>query len=237
MGALAIAVLFSLALAAAPAAAQPVADRPLHTVHEDPAPFLFQSVGRPWGDMPIAAAQPVIGAFIGPFVTHGAQVDGGRKLVEEFKLPDPAPAIASRLGRETCPLVACTTVVPDVEDNALTLAVRTTNWMLTRLGSAWDRYRIYYKVDARLLDGARNKVLASAEYVYSEKYDDADKAPPLEELLRDDAALLKAKFREIEPIAVAELKEEIEKDLRHNGRLATSRMAGTNPAAYQGELK
>lgn len=80
MGALAIAVLFSLALAAVPAAAQPV-----------------------------AAAEPVTGAFIGPFVTRGAQVDGGRKLVEEFELPDPAPPIAFLLGRETWPLVACTT--------------------------------------------------------------------------------------------------------------------------------
>src|SRR5262245_9921638 len=236
MGALAIAVLFSLALAA-PAVAGPVADRPLHTVHEDPAPFLFQSVGRPWGDIPLAAAEPVIGAFIGPFVTHGAQVDGGRKLVEEFRLPDPAPAIASSLGRETCPLVACSTVVPDVEYNALTLSVRTTSWMLTHLGSAWDRYRITYKVDARLLDGARNKVLATAEYVYSERYDDADKAPQLEELLRDDAALLKSKFREVEPLAVAELKEEIEEGLRQNGELGTDRMAGANTAAHKGELR
>jgi hypothetical protein len=222
MGARAIAVLFSLALPAAVAAAGPIADRPLHTVHEDPAPFLFQSVGRLWGDMPVVAAEPVIGAFIGPFITHGAQADGGRKLVEEFKLADPAPAISSALGRETCTLVACSTVVQDVADNVLTLSVRTTSWTLTHLGTAWDRYRIYYKVDARLLDGARNKVLASAEYVYSEKYDDSNRAPLLEDLLRDDAALLKSKFREVEPLAVAELKEEIEEDLRHNGLLGTS---------------
>jgi hypothetical protein len=41
-------------------------------------------------------------------------------------------------------------------------------------------------------------------------------------MLRDGAALLKSKFREVEPLAVAELKEEIEEDLRHNGLLATS---------------
>jgi len=124
--------------------------------------------------------------------------------------------------RETCAIVACRTLVQDVEDNALTLSVRTTNWTLTHLGTAWDRYRISYKVDARLLDGARNKVLASAEYVYSEKYDDTNKAPLLEDLLRDDAALLKSKFHEVEPLAVAELKEEIEEDLRHNGLLGNS---------------
>src|SRR5262245_46077039 len=128
MGARAAAILFSLALPAAAAAAEPVIDRPLHTVHEDPAPFLCQSVGRLWGDMPVVATEPVIGAFIGPFITHGAQVDGGRKLVEEFKLADPAPAITSALGRETCVLVTCTMVVPDVADNTLTLSVRTTNW-------------------------------------------------------------------------------------------------------------
>jgi hypothetical protein len=222
MGARAIAVLFSLALPAAAAAAEPIADRPLLAVHEDPAPFLFQSVGRLWSGMPVVAAEPVIGPFIGPFITRGAQTDGGRKLVEEFKLADPAPAISSALGRETCTIVACRTLVQDVEDNALTLSVRTTNWTLTHLGTAWDRYRISYKVDARLLDGARNKVLASAEYVYSEKYDDTNKAPLLEDLLRDDAALLKSKFHEVEPLAVAELKEEIEEDLRHNGLLGTS---------------
>ena len=222
----ALASLATATLLAAPAFgaehAQVVSGRPLLALHEDPAPFLFQSVGRLWGDMPVIAAEPVIGAFIGPFITHGAQADGGRKLVEEFKLADPAPAISSALGRETCALVACRTVVQGVEDNALTLSVRTTNWTLTHLGTAWDRYRIYYKVDARLLDGARNKVLASAEYVYSEKYDDTNKAPLLEDLLRDDAALLKSKFREVEPLAVAELKEEIEEDLRHNGLLGTS---------------
>lgn len=222
----ALALLATATLLAAPAFAaehtQVVSGRPLLALHEDPAPFLFQSVGRLWGDMPVIAAEPVIGAFIGPFITHGAQADGGRKLVEEFKLADPAPAISSALGRETCALVACRTVVQGVEDNALTLSVRTTNWTLTHLGTAWDRYRIYYKVDARLLDGARNKVLASAEYVYSEKYDDTNKAPLLEDLLRDDAALLKSKFREVEPLAVAELKEEIEEDLRHNGLLGTS---------------
>ena len=222
----ALALLATATLLAAPAFAaehtQVVSGRPLLALHEDPAPFLFQSVGRLWGDMPVIAAEPVIGAFIGPFITHGAQADGGRKLVEEFKLADPAPAISSALGRETCALVACRTVVQGVEDNALTLSVRTTNWTLTHLGTAWDRYRIYYKVDARLLDGARNKVLASAEYVYSEKYDDTNKAPLLEDLLRDDAALLKSKFREVEPLAVAEFKEEIEEDLRHNGLLGTS---------------
>ena len=222
MGARVYAVLLSLALPAAAAAAGPIGDRPLHTVHEDPAPFLFQSVGRLWGDMPVFAAEPVIGAFIGPFITHGAQAEGGHKLVEDFKLADPAPAITSALGREICALVACRAVVQEVEDNALTLSVRTTNWTLTHLGTAWDRYRIYYRVDARLLDGARNKVLASAEYVYSEKYDDTNKAPLLEELLRDDASLLKSKFREVEPLAAAELKGEIEEDLRHNGLLGNS---------------
>jgi hypothetical protein len=202
--------------------ARSISGRPLLAVHEDPAPLLYQSVGRPWGDLPVIAAEPVIGAFLGPFVTHGAQVDGGRKLIEQFKLADPAPAITSALGRETCTLVACTTVIPDVEDNALTLSVRTTHWTLTHLQTAWDRYRITYKVDARLLDNAHDKVLASAEYVYSEKYDDPDKAPLLQDMLRDGAALLKSKFREVEPLAVAELKEEIEEDLRHNGLLATS---------------
>jgi hypothetical protein len=202
--------------------ARSISGRPLLAVHEDPAPLLYQSVGRPWGDLPVIAAEPVIGAFLGPFVTHGAQVDGGRKLIEQFKLADPAPAITSALGRETCTLVACTTVIPDVEDNALTLSVRTTHWTLTHLQTAWDRYRITYKVDARLLDNAHDKVLASAEYVYSEKYDDPDKAPLLQDMLRDGAALLKSKFREVEPLAVAELEEEIEEDLRHNGLLATS---------------
>jgi hypothetical protein len=92
--------------------------------------------------------------------------------------------VLPELGRETCALVACPTVVDDVEANALTLSVRTTNWMLTQLGTAWDRYRICYKVDARLH--------------------------------------LKSKFREVEPLAVAELKEEIAEDLRHNGLLGNS---------------
>ncbi len=222
MGARAIVILLGLSLPVAAVAGAPILNRPLHAVHEDPAPLLYQSVGRPWGDLPVIAAEPVIGAFLGPFVTHGAQVDGGRKLIEHFKLADPAPAITSALGRETCALVACTNLIPDVEDNALTLSVRTTHWTLTHLETAWDRYRITYKVDARLLDNTRDKVLASAEYVYSEKYDDPDKAPLLEDMLRDDGALLKSKFREVEPLAVAELKEEIEEDLRHNGLLGSS---------------
>jgi len=191
MGARAIVILLGLSLPVAAVAGAPILNRPLHAVHEDPAPLLYQSVGR-------------------------------RKLIEHFKLADPAPAITSALGRETCALVACTNLIPDVEDNALTLSVRTTHWTLTHLETAWDRYRITYKVDARLLDNTRDKVLASAEYVYSEKYDDPDKAPLLEDMLRDDGSLLKSKFREVEPLAVAELKEEIEEDLRHNGLLGRS---------------
>src|SRR4030095_16856796 len=114
--------------ARAPAGRGRIAGRPLRTVHEDPAPFLFQSVGRLLGGMPVVAAEPVISTFIDPFITHGAQADGGRKLVAEFKLADPAPAITSALGRETCAIVACRTVVQDVEDNALTLLVRPTTW-------------------------------------------------------------------------------------------------------------
>jgi len=221
LAALACAALLAGSTAGA-AQARSISGRPLLALHEDPEPFLFQSVGRLSGDMPVIAAEPVIGFFFGPFVTHGAQVDGGRKLLEQFRIGDPAPAISTALGREICALIACATVVHQVEDNELTLSVRTTDWTLTHLGTAWDRYRIYYKVDARLLDEGSNRVLASAEYIYSEKFDDTGKAPLLEELLRDDAALLKSKFREVEPLAVAELKEEIEEDLRHNGLLGIS---------------
>jgi hypothetical protein len=141
-------------------------------------------------------------------------------VIAQFELADPAPAIAAALSVDTCALVACTEIVHDAEGNELTLSVRTRSWAVTHLSFAWNRYRIYYKVDARLLDEGADRVPASGEFVYSEKFDDANEAPLLEDLLRDDGALLKSKFRDVEPLAVAELKEEFEEDLRRRGMLA-----------------
>ena len=222
---IAIAMAACAGLLAAPVihARQPhsVAGRPLLAVHEDAEPFLFQSPGRGNADIPAAFTGP-IQDFFGVFMTREAQAEGGRKVIAQFKLRDPAPAIAEALGRETCPLLDCTMIVHAVENEALTLSVRTTNWSVSHLSFAWNRYRIAYKIDARILDAANDRVLASGEFVYNERYDDADRAPLLEDLLRDDAALLKSKFREVEPLAVAELKEEFEKDLRSAGLIATS---------------
>jgi len=199
-------------------AAEPIAGRPLYAVHEDPEAFLFQSPGRDLGGTPAAALGP-LADFFGTFMSHEAQVAGGRKVVQQFKLADPAPAIAAGLGNDLCPLIACSDILHQFRDDALTLSVRTTAWAVTHLSFAWNRYRIYYKVDARLLDTTADRVVASGEYVYSETFENANEAPLLEDLLGDEAALLKTKFREVEPLAVAELNADIEKDLRRRGFL------------------
>jgi hypothetical protein len=205
--------------APARSASASVAGRPLLAVHEDPEPFLFQSPGRSHGDVPAEVADP-LEEFFGVFMSGEQQADGGRRLIARFKLADPAPAIAGALARETCPLIACAGIVREVENNTLTLSVRTTAWAVRHLTFAWNRYRIHYKVDARLLDDTTNRVLASGEFVYTEKFKDADEAPVLEELLGEDGALLKSKFRDVEPLAVSHLKQEFEKDLRLGGWLA-----------------
>jgi hypothetical protein len=217
---LALALLAGIGLLAQPGAeaAEPIADRPLYAVHEDPEQFLFQSPGRDLAGTPIAALGP-LAEFFGTYMSREAQVAGGRKVIGKFRLADPAPAIAAQLGRELCPLIGCTGIVPAFRDDALTLSVRTTAWAVTQLPLAWNRYRIHYKADARLLDEAADRVIASGEYVYSESYGNPDQAPLLEQLLGDDAALLKAKFGGIEPLAVAELKAQLETDLRSKGIL------------------
>ncbi len=215
-----------LALAGLPAqagAAKPIQGRPLDAVHEDPEPFLLQSPGRTYYDTAAGVIGP-IEMFYGVFMTRAAQQEGGRKMMERFKLADPAPAIAAALAREICPLVGCSNVVRQTTDRSLTLSVRTSDWALTHLPTNWKRYRIRYKVDARLLDPVADRVVADGSFVYNEKFDDAGRAPQLEDLLGNDAALLKSKFRELEPLAVTELKGDFEKDLRRKG---LSRHPGT----------
>ena len=71
----------------------------------------------------------------------------------------------------------------------------------------WNRYKVVCKVRARLLDPTQDRVIASAVVKLDEHYEDNNDAPTYEELLADNAALLKRKLEEIAQRGVSELKE------------------------------
>lgn len=221
----------SIGLFAGPTWTSPVSDknlatltsRPIVVVYREATPFRFVSPGRAFGTVPLLAV-PIFGAFADAGISTARSRAAGKKLIEENGIEDPAKSIRNHLFLDLRGLGAFRDVQlldPDethglnfakdyrgvVPEGALVLDVQTIEWQLTFLGRKWDRYRIRYKVQARLLDPRAATVLATTRHLYSEDYDKAGDAPVLDAMLVDHAAMFKQKLQQASREAIAPLRK------------------------------
>ena len=150
-----------------------------------------------------------------------AMTSAGNKIVADNLIEDPATIIADQLSEELrvkYELVAAEdqSVLVDTTDtqqlanlyaNAdLVLDVRTVAWEFLYRPNL-THYRVIYSVKVRLIDTHRRMTLAEAFCV---RKDDDDKNPPTrDELLADQAALLKIRLRDDAGACASELATKI----------------------------
>jgi hypothetical protein len=188
-----------------------IRSKPLHAMHREPPILNKQTAGRSLATTPLAVFG-ILGVTADVIASSAATTAGGQAVVREYRIEDPAILIKNRLAEDFRNLHGFTdvrvveppqtrelkepkefqAVVPEGE---FVLDVWTESWAISFLPAQWNRYRIYYVGKARLLDPWSGKMLASASAKFLEKYEDNDAAPSHEELLANDAALLKAKLQ------------------------------------------
>lgn len=132
-----------------------------------------------------------------------AMISAGNTIVRENAIPDPAVGIADALAER---LVAAHAMQRQASDAVVdgtkpaellatypqgdyVLDVRTLNWGFVYYPSKWDRYRVPYSAQLRLIDRRTGAVVAETGCA-SMQGDDAN-PPSKDELLADEAALLK----------------------------------------------
>jgi hypothetical protein len=148
------------------------------------------------------AAFALLGAF--------AMISAGNKLVKANDIADPAVAIAAKLG----PLVAdrfkasATTSLADHDkdddtakdaaaaaaNKGLVFDAETSGWEFMYFPTDWTHYKILYTVRARIIDGPTGAVVASAMCSYNSEKETDIPLPTYDELMADQAALLKEKL-------------------------------------------
>jgi hypothetical protein len=136
-----------------------------------------------------------------------AMVAAGNKIVAENEIPNPAIAIADRLAqrleadrgmvvRDNGGKIADNDKVPTLQSTYpgadYLLDVRTLSWGFFYYPTNWDNYRVMSGYRLRLIDAATGKVVAESACSATEG-DDAN-PPTRDQLLADEAALLKSYF-------------------------------------------
>lgn len=151
-----------------------------------------------------------------------AMISDGNSIVANNKVQDPANAIASSLSTALSAAYA-TTVVPTAvatdKDDAPTIAaaadastryvldVQTVNWNFVYFPTAWGSYRVIYVARARLID-VQSKTVA-AEGVCKRVPEETKDAPSYDDLVKDNAARLKAELTLAAEVCVKSLKAEM----------------------------
>lgn len=131
-------------------------------------------------------------------------VSAGNKIIEENNIPDPAIAIKSGLvenmqkARAIKVIDSSGTVSSDDAVNNLIaeygsvdyiLDIKTLNWMFNYYPTDWSHYRVTYQARLRLIDTASKDVIA--ETMCSSVQGDDENPPTKDDLLENEAALLK----------------------------------------------
>jgi hypothetical protein len=134
-----------------------------------------------------------------------AMISAGNKIVAENEIPDPAVAIADRLAqrlqadrgmvvRDNGGKVTDNDKLPTLQSTYpgadYLLDVRTLSWGFFYYPANWDNYRVVSSYRLRLIDAATGKAVAETACSATEG-DDAN-PPTRDQLLADDAALLKS---------------------------------------------
>lgn len=149
-----------------------------------------------------------------------AMISAGNKLVEENKVEDPASYIYASLAPELAKQhalrliegegVSSTSAKVDqltaqVNDSRLLLDVRTMGWNFGYFPTVWNKYRVNYSAKMRLIDTSTNEVLAESMCAKS-SHEDSNSAPTYDELVADQAALLKQELQSIADFCIDDFK-------------------------------
>ena len=176
----------------------------MQAVHYMPPAFMAMTPGR-------AAAGGAIGGVVGGIATVAMGQSAGKALVRGMLIDDPAAAVKARLARKLAESWGISgvaqidaprkTSMRDLDTLAaaaggadVVLDVRTLGWGFVYFPFNWSHYRVRYAVEARLIRVSEKRIVARARVSYVEKYDDTSKAPLYDELLANNAVLLRAKL-------------------------------------------
>lgn len=145
------------------------------------------------------AAFAVVGAF--------AMISAGNEIIAKNNVPDPSEAIARGLGKSLTerygsqftpqPITVSTEDAAQLASAAngqarYVLDVQTILWNFAYFPTDWTHYRVMYSAKARLIDTEKKTVVA--EGVCKQIPEDNNGAPTHDELLANEATLLKQKL-------------------------------------------
>lgn len=164
-----------------------------------------QSLGRVVRAAPSFAAM-TMGKMMFGLIGAAAMIAEGNKIIADNKVEDPAGVIAadlsSSLSQKHGATAAGTNVTIDTDDVArivqaapgarFIVDVQTVNWSMVYFPVQVTKYRVTYSAKARLVDAQTKAVVAESFCKYLPE--DVNTAPGYDELLANEAALLKAQL-------------------------------------------
>lgn len=151
-----------------------------------------------------------------------AMISAGNEIVRANGIEDPAGYIGDRLLADLASahvlnvkqrngLLADTNepaklaaLYPDTD---LVLDVQTVNWSFGYFPADWNSYRVIYSVKLRLLDTKKGKMVA--EGFCARIPENTDSAPSHEQLLADNAALIKRELATAADYCISELRSKV----------------------------
>lgn len=175
---------------------QPIDSKALATLKNETVTYTVRKKPDFAAMTPGKAAFALIGAF--------AMISEGNKLVSDNNVPDPADAISVGLAQALEANQGARLAMPPVSvtaDDADQLAgsakgkarfvidAKTINWSFVYFPTDWTHYRVIYSAKARLIDADRKVVVA--EGFCSRVPKTNENAPTYDELLANDASVLK----------------------------------------------
>lgn len=148
-----------------------------------------------------------------------AQISNGNKIINENQVEDPSIYIANELAKTLESQLGITNITTSTSktttNNVKTLAeqykgadllldVQTTNWQSIYYTSDWNNYRVLYTAKLRLIDTKNQKVLAESSC--SKNQDDKKNSPSYDQLIANNAAVLKAALKSHADACISEFK-------------------------------
>lgn len=149
-----------------------------------------------------------------------ASIAAGNELIEENKVDDPAAYIRTKLveglvnkygysfGEPT--FVDSTKpakITPAFSGQDLVLDIETINWSFGYFPTDWNNYRVMYSAKLRLIDTKSNKIIA--EGFCARVPEQSDTAPSYDELLADEAAVIKSELKSAADQCIQEFKTKV----------------------------
>lgn len=182
--------------------------------HERPA-FAAMTAGK-------IATGALFGA-VGGAIAGASMVTAGNRIVDENHLEDPAPKLAQAIATDLSVfdgltvhdakgVIAKTSEPADLvklyPGNDLILDVYTTQWMFGYFPTNWSHYKVFYAVKLRLIRASDSKVLAEG-FCNRGNEQNLEGAPTYDELLANNAGLLKQRLGDLSQACGKELKDKV----------------------------